>query len=342
MTRLAGCENYGPSVTGAQCMFTFTEYLVNTIGWTITAQSDGSGNPITGGGSGAGGYANTSAYRELQDPGGIRRVSWQRGADNTLWRAKVMEVGGSSGGTATTTPVAVGSSGLIFGGGTDASPTYTQMLPADSSYMFHAVADDAPIAGSNVYPFWFGTNQTGTTSCYSVFICDGLQAGSYHPSDASPMLVYGKYQAGSFYCFPPYSYWPGGPPAVWNDTTGGFSRCFMGPSMTPTTFVGSAGGSNSWGLVFSGTSNQLGPWPFGAQDGGINFEVGRTQSMGGVTGLKGRTATWLLSFRGGERFVGDSVNLSTSDAYVHFGTASGAGGIICLLPWVQTVAMALS
>jgi len=338
MTRLAGCQNLTPATSG-EAMYAFTEYMINTIGWTLTAESDGSGASITTGVAGAGGYGNTSAYREIEDPAGRRRFSFQRGTEQN-WRFKCIEKDGSSGSTATQVPG--GTPELVFsGGGTDASPTYQEVFEAYGT-RFHAVADTAPIAGTDVYPFWFGHHLIGNTFVHHAVIVDGLLAGTYHPSDESPMVIYSRNSA----------LWPGPGPRIDTSVIGGtttltssiansgFLGCFLGSALTPTTLTIAGWGSNvSGGYTAHAGTGGIGSWPYGAgEEGGIGVQCGRTSNNSAPTGFKGVTATWKWSFGNSIATMG-SISLTTADAYVAFGPRGGGGtGFPFLLPWVQNLA----
>lgn len=133
--------------TGAVAMWTVIQMLV-AAGATKLADSDGttyssSGTRVTSGASGAQGLGNASAWVRLQLPGG-RELTIQRGASNTVWRIKYSAqthfTGGSPG--ATQTPSATDEA-LRFGGGSDASPTYSTLFATDASYKLYGGAGGA-------------------------------------------------------------------------------------------------------------------------------------------------------------------------------------------------------
>ncbi len=96
---------------GDEAMFKLTELLINTAGWSLVDESDGSGGAITSAGPGANGYGNQDAYRVLAKPltgvGAIANateVGFQRGANDQSWKCRCFPTAGSSGGTNTLMP----------------------------------------------------------------------------------------------------------------------------------------------------------------------------------------------------------------------------------------------
>lgn len=141
--------------TGAIAIWTVIQMWI-AAGATKLADSDGTtysatGEQVTGGGSGANGLGNTSAWVRIQFPGG-REVTIQRGTNNTAWRIKYSAqshfTGGSPG--AAQTPTAADEA-LRFGGGSDAAPTYGTWLATDNSYKLFGGA------GGAADGWWFGT-----------------------------------------------------------------------------------------------------------------------------------------------------------------------------------------
>lgn len=146
--------NQSPT-TGAETIFLLKARL-KAAGWTVPSSSDGTtynaaGDQITGFASGAGGMANNSAWFRIQDPGGTREFTFQRGTTNTAWRIKYSASAkfttGSPG--ATQTPQSSDQQ-LILGAGTDASPTFGTLFSTDGGYRAHFMADN-----STPYPFYF-------------------------------------------------------------------------------------------------------------------------------------------------------------------------------------------
>lgn len=147
--------------TGSVAIYSVLQMLV-AIGATKTRDSDGttysaSGTQVTSGGSNTNGLANTSAWFVMRLPSG-REYCFQRGSNNTLWRIMYSAQAGFTGGSpgATRVPTATDQA-TIFGGGTDASPTYNQFFSTDASYRLYGLAD-------TVYGFWFGSVLTASSA----------------------------------------------------------------------------------------------------------------------------------------------------------------------------------
>lgn len=147
--------------TGAVAWYTFKE-LLKTAGWTVPSSSDGttynsSGDQITSGASGAGGFANNSAWFRLRDPSGIKEITIQRGTNNSIYRIKYSFLAKFSGGSpsATQTPSATDEF-IALGTGTDASPGYSAWFGTDGTYRWNVGADNA-----SPYGFWAGSFSNG-------------------------------------------------------------------------------------------------------------------------------------------------------------------------------------
>jgi hypothetical protein len=116
---------------------------------------------------------------------------------NTTWRVKYSESAGFTGGTPTFQTVASATDeDVIYGAGTDASPTGTQLLHTDGVYRFHVVAQSTAQTGSNTYPFWFGCTVSTTGVPASLFLLEGMLSGTYHSLDEAPRVIITWYVAG--------------------------------------------------------------------------------------------------------------------------------------------------
>lgn len=135
----------------AATLFFAIKSLLKSVGWSVTASSDGAtysmeGDLITHEGGGAGGLNNARAWFVLRQPGAVgghtRELCFQRGTTDTQGRLKYAVASAFSGGTpsATTVPTADDQE-LVFGGGTDGSPTFSGVASAYSIH--HLVAQDA-------------------------------------------------------------------------------------------------------------------------------------------------------------------------------------------------------
>ena len=174
--------------TGAEALFDLGSVLTAS-GWTIISSSNGlsygAGNTYFSTSS----LAASNAWYIVQEPTGVGGREWcfQRITSNTVWRVKVSPYAGFGGGSpsATVTPTAT-DQGIIWGGGTDASPTGVTLFPNDGTYTFHTIAQSNPIGpvGNQAYGFWAFANLTGDTSSTTgrTFICqEPLAVGSYEP-----------------------------------------------------------------------------------------------------------------------------------------------------------------
>lgn len=130
---------------GAVAMYRL-KTLLKSVGWTVTASSDGttlnaSGDQITHDGTGAGGMRNLRAWFVIQQPGALpRQFCFQRSSDavgtnSGNWRIKYSagpSTGFVTGATATQVPSATDEQ-VIMGAGTDASPTFSAFMTTDGT-----------------------------------------------------------------------------------------------------------------------------------------------------------------------------------------------------------------
>lgn len=193
--------------TGSVAIFLLMQNLI-AAGWTVLGSSDGttynpSGNVITSGSSGAGGFGNADAWFRIQCPvanGATREFTFQHsGASNATLRIKYSMAAGFIGGSpsATETPSA-GDQEIILGGGSDSSPTFATALPADGTYRFHTAAGDISVG----YGFYYITLTTGTTTTNYSMVMETLQSSTFTSGDPDPTIIYPPNNAG----FPPNTY----------------------------------------------------------------------------------------------------------------------------------------
>jgi hypothetical protein len=182
--------------TGAVAIYQLKTLLVSA-GWVVKSSSDGTtynstGDQISSGGSGTGGLGNNHAWFRIQDPGTRREFIFQRGTNNTDWRAKFSEsakfTGGSPG--ATQTPSAT-DEGYYWSSGNDATPTYTTLFGPDATYRFHVVAFSDVVA-TNVYSFFAFSSDLITAITRTQLYCDGLS--NTHSLDTSPVALFSLYK----------------------------------------------------------------------------------------------------------------------------------------------------
>jgi hypothetical protein len=176
--------------TGAQAMYEFKERL-KTQGWTVPESSDGTtyngaGDQITAGGTGAGGMANDYAWFRIQHPSGagFDEFSIQRGTTNLIWRIKHSRVSGFVTGSPDAVTVSAASDeAILYGGGTDAAPTFTTVFATDNTYRWNVGADS-----SSPYGWWAGAFPTGGGDPTTAIVFEAL--AGYEPTDAYLHAIY--------------------------------------------------------------------------------------------------------------------------------------------------------
>jgi len=180
--------------TGAVAWYEFKEQLKSS-GWTVESSSDGttynsSGDQISSGSSGANGFANTNAWVRLRSPVGAGGAEFviQRGTGNTVWRLKYSMTAGFTGGSpgATQVPSATDEV-LLWGTGTDASPSFGTLMTTDNTYRWNVGAD-----GAAPYGFWAGAFPNGGGNPTTGFVYDPLTA-----TEATDGHTYAIYVSGS-------------------------------------------------------------------------------------------------------------------------------------------------
>ena len=165
-------QNLTPA-TWAVAIFNLKTQLVAQGGWVVRASSDGTtynatGDQISTGSSGAGGLDNASAWFRVQAPDGLHEFTFQRNSATGANTSRSMRVkyskaahftGGSPGATQTASAT---DEQILIGGGTDASPTYTQWQSAsDNTYSQNIGVDSATPYG--FYMFLVVTGSAFTT-----------------------------------------------------------------------------------------------------------------------------------------------------------------------------------
>lgn len=324
--------------------------VLTASGWTILSSSDGTS--FVAGDT----YAtsstdldNNNAWFTIQEPTGVGGREWcfQHISSNTSWRVKVSpHIGFTGSATATQTPFA-SDQGIIWGGGTDGSPTGVTLFPTDGTYTFHIIAQSTAVGpvGNQAYGWWAFANLTGDTTSTTgrTFICqEPLAVGSYEPlvgtrssttsGDADP-CVYGCFYSSAGYTFWSQYYLSG-------DTVFGTSEDIgynvfkhfydykSGKGTLTTTFEalqGSPAGSN--GNIRTGLStlpdgeDVLLPYIAGRQ--GVGNGAPRYSNIGykGVLNF--------LRLRGTNRNPGDTIDVASTDAYVYV--------YDLLIPWPQSI-----
>lgn len=158
----------GVPSTGAASIYKLKTTL-KAAGWTVPKSSDGStynssGDQITHAGIGAGGMENNKAWFVIESPNGEHQWCFQRdSSDNKKWRVKVSSLDGFTGGTPDVFEVpSATDEQIMFGGGTDSSPTFGTLFTTDGGYRFNVIAQDAAVGtGVPIYGFWAFAVQVG-------------------------------------------------------------------------------------------------------------------------------------------------------------------------------------
>jgi len=173
---MAKYTDVNTDVGGTIAIFKLKE-LLKSAGWTVPSSSDGltynaSGDQITHSSSGANGIANAGSWFRIRDPGDSHEWCFQYGSPSGSWRIKISPldrfVGGSPG--ATQVPSATDGK-ILWGGGTDASPTYATIFGNWMTFKVHIIAQSTPVGNSPpVYGFWLFTTDN-TTGAYYTMIC---------------------------------------------------------------------------------------------------------------------------------------------------------------------------
>lgn len=254
--------------TGTQAVWKLRQFLTEATGgttpasgggagWTCTQDGDGvsnyssSGTAITSPNSGAHGLGNTNAWFILTSPDGTHNWLFQRGSTDLLWRIKVTPVpylnsGGEAGVTFGTPPTTTGGSTgglgsddkIILGGGSDSSPSFSNLFDTNGSYRWNISADDA---GPYTWVAWSTVSGSGSaTACHTILAFDyAMQANSL---DTEPWIYMSQYSGinpthfntNPGLSFGPLYYWQchGVVGQVWCTGTGA-NLNFYGPGTIP-------------------------------------------------------------------------------------------------------------
>lgn len=304
--------------TGSQALYQLKE-LCKSVGWTVPRSSDGttynsSGDQITSGSSGANGMANNNAWFVLRSPnidGYNIEFCFQRGTTNIAWRNKICFNGFTGGSpSATITPTATDQF-VIFGGGTDSSPSFSNWITTDSTYRGQIIAGDVNDGYSIYFGYW--TNGSGLNPRL-LFGFDRLIDSSCATNDIFKYCVWSE---GNLSDISAISSGSGpastsGPRTIWRKN---FPNNVESYSVCPTIALFS-GGFNTPGY---GTN------PWNGKDDAFPVIYGQTGS--GATnvnyGFKGISKN--LSFVGVSRTSGDTLSVSSTRDRIIIG--------ILVLPW---------
>jgi hypothetical protein len=184
---------------GSIAMYTLISTLVSA-GWVKKADSDGTtysatGVQVTSGATGTNGLGNNSAWVRIQAPavnGGSvvnqqREFTFQRGTTDLAWRIKYSASAGFiTGGSAAVTPSSADEV-FMFGGGTDAAPTYYgSALYTNAGYRWHICCGGA----AEFYSFVAWGVVNASTLVQNVLCLDVMAIGSFPSIDVDPAVTF--------------------------------------------------------------------------------------------------------------------------------------------------------
>ena len=279
--------------------------------------------PLTGafpnaGSNGAGGLNNNQAWFVVRQPktpasasfapvyGGTRMLVFQRGNADYQWRMKYSVSGryqfASQGGT---TPSLYGTATnqddvTWFGGGTDASPSFTTLFGDqggnDGTTRFNCAANDGKSGETSPFGFWCSGFRNGGGVYPSMgIVFDPMAAGTIGIGEQDPYIIFSQGDAGATFQSNIYS---SGLP---NDSGYG-AACWLKYGNTAVqqfvrilgaiyyTYRG-GGGVNiavpGTASGYRGTIGPLGVNPFNNNDDLFPVVMMRPAYLGGLTGYKG-------------------------------------------------------
>lgn len=187
----------GSSCPSAAAALRFIKDKLVLNGFSVPKSADGttynsSGDQITTD-SGAGALATTGAWMVVRAPASAYELLIQVG---TTTNARVLQsVAGFSGGSpgAARCPTATDQQFCNgIGGGTDASPTYSQLFATDNTYRVYMAIGDS----SEGYDWWAATIPTGGGTPTTILTPWSMAAGSYPSSDTDPRSYLVDYASG--------------------------------------------------------------------------------------------------------------------------------------------------
>lgn len=316
--------------TGAIAMYLFLSTLV-AAGWTKPKDSDGttyssSGTQVTGGATGTNGLANNSAWFVLKAPAvnaQQRSFCFQRGTTNLVWRVKYSYTAGFTGGSpsATETPSATDEQ-ILYGGGTDASPSFQNMLGTDASYTFNVCGGDSTIGYSFYWVSWGSGNPA---SAGHGMMMDVLSSGSYSTSDVDPVFIYRASVGGTTTLFYANEIGHYGVVNSWAHYKVGGIPTWLGTQLLCVTdFLSNTNQFGPYSSFYGGGSYGISTNTWDGSDDGVPALYGRPKIVGTASGFKGCGS--MLRMMGVLRASGDTLSLDGgSKNYIYIGGQA--------LPW---------
>lgn len=296
--------NGASPATGSVAMWTVISMLISA-GATKLADSDGttyssSGTQVTSGSSGTNGLGNTNAWVRLRLLGG-REITIQRGSNNTVWRVKYSAqahfTGGSPG--ASQTPTATDSV-IRCGGGTDASPTFVQILLTDATYKLYGCADSA---GDG---FWYATVANSNGAHIGGMILDPLASVLSGDTEPTALIV-----ATAGATFTSATLLSSGA-----DATGSGVMAWLKYGLAGATFAAMPM------LAYGGWPNSAGQNPHTSKEMLRFVEYERVSSLSAPTGMKGASSVvaWNAASRSAKELylVGSSYRICFGDVNLPF------------------------
>lgn len=173
--------------TGSVAVYNLIARLL-AAGWTKVKDSDGTtysaaGTQVTGGGAGASGLGNSSAWVNLRAPSGTRELVFQRGTNDTQWRITYSPTAFSSGSPAATVVPSSANGSIVLGGGSDGVPTFATWFATNGGYRQQIGADNA-----SPYAFWMGCYPTGGGAPTAAIVFDPLT--NTPAEDTDPVVIH--------------------------------------------------------------------------------------------------------------------------------------------------------
>ena len=308
--------NRSPS-TGAEAIYVLKNVLTSS-GWTVYSSSNGT-TELEGDSWGEiASASNNYSWAQLRSPDNTRWITFQRGTSNPYWRIKYLSGSYNNDGTSTTTPTPVSGEGynpeaVLCGGGTDASPSFTQFFDTDGSYKSHVVADEAA-----PYGWWFGTFYNSSADPRTMLVIDPL-SGSL-PGDPDPVVLFQN------------TSWTLGYPWNAGDYSGITYNSHAGLTMYST---GSSWVRINAMFIRSPTStpmNNAGPNALTGKLDTFPVFYWRTASEGSPTGYKGVSSLFKWVHNSTALPRGDILNIESTGSHVVLSTT---GQYCFALPWVS-------
>lgn len=177
-------------------MFNWMSFMISSTGgkWTLVKSGNGissyqpnsSSQPAI---TSETDISNNRAWFILRQPNSTREFCFQTSSTRDYWRIKYSFSGFSSGSPSATQTPSASDEQILFGGGTDSSPTTSKLFPlTEGNFIFNSCADDD---GYSFYFFAYSKgNLRSTSAITTLFIFDNLKQGSRNQNDADPSIMY--------------------------------------------------------------------------------------------------------------------------------------------------------